>query len=349
MSSVYPNARVNILAGPDLVLETDVKRCSVIWLIGFAWAIPCESLGEWFSDSQPIMGTQIHVELWHEDDNAAREALAAVIAEMHRIDEMMSPYRESSELSAMNRGAGAGPVAVSTELAMLLQRSAEVSRMTNGAFDITYASAGRFYDYRKGIRPDEAQLAAAVQAIDYRYVQIDREAGTVRFAHPEVYVDLGGIAKGHAVDRGIELLLERGIDQAMITAGGDSRIIGDRRGQPWTVGVQDPRKAGAMAVLLPLEDIAVSTSGDYQRFFERDGVRYHHILDPTTGDSAREVRSVTILGPDATLTDALSTSVFVLGVRAGLMLIDSLDGIDAIIIDGQGRLHYSQDLLQVQP
>jgi thiamine biosynthesis lipoprotein len=295
------------------------------------------------------MGTQIHVELWHEDDNAAREALAAVIAEMHRIDEMMSPYRESSELSAMNRGAGAGPVAVSTELAMLLQRSAEVSRMTNGAFDITYASAGRFYDYRKGIRPDEAQLAAAVQAIDYRYVQIDREAGTVRFAHPEVYVDLGGIAKGHAVDRGIELLLERGIDQAMITAGGDSRIIGDRRGQPWTVGVQDPRKAGAMAVLLPLEDTAVSTSGDYQRFFERDGVRYHHILDPTTGDSAREVRSVTILGPDATLTDALSTSVFVLGVRAGLMLIDSLDGIDAIIIDGQGRLHYSQDLLQVQP
>ena len=349
MSSAYPNARVNILAGPDLVVETNVKRCSVIWLIGLTWAIPCESLGEWFSDSQPIMGTQIHVELWHQDDNAAREALAAVIAEMHRIDEMMSPYRESSELSAINRGAGAGPVAVSAELAMLLQRSADVSRMTDGAFDITYASAGRFYDYRKGIRPGEAQLAAAVQAIDYRYVQIDREAGTVRFTHPEVYVDLGGIAKGHAVDRGIELLLERGIDQAMITAGGDSRIIGDRRGQPWTVGVQDPRKAGAMAVLLPLEDTAVSTSGDYQRFFERDGVRYHHILDPTTGDSAREVRSVTVLGPDATLTDALSTSVFVLGVRAGLMLVDSLDGIDAIIIDGQGRLHYSQDLLQVQP
>lgn len=342
--------RVNISVKLDGVLETDVKRWRAICSIGLAFAIPCESLyGEWFSDSQPIMGTNIHVEFWHEDPAAARDALAAVIDEMHRIDELMSPFRESSELSAINRGAGAAPVAVSAELLALLERSAEVSRMTDGAFDITYASAGRFYDYRKGVRPDEAQLTAAVQAIDYRYVQIDREAGTVRFAHPEVYVDLGGIAKGHAVDRGIELLRARGIDQAMIAAGGDSRIIGDRRGQPWTVGVQDPRKPGTMAVLLPLEDTAVSTSGDYERFFERDGVRYHHILDPTTGDSAREVRSVTILGPEATLTDALSTSVFVLGVRAGLTLIDSLDGIDAIIIDGDGRLHYSRDLLQVEP
>lgn len=342
--------RVNISVKLDGVLETDVKRWRAICSIGLAFAIPCESLyGEWFSDSQPIMGTNIHVEFWHEDPVAARDALAAVIDEMHRIDELMSPFRESSELSAINRGAGAGPVAVSAELLALLERSAEVSRMTDGAFDITYASAGRFYDYRKGVRPDEAQLTAAVQAIDYRYVQIDREAGTVRFAHPEVYVDLGGIAKGHAVDRGIELLRARGIDQAMIAAGGDSRIIGDRRGQPWTVGVQDPRKSGTMAVLLPLEDTAVSTSGDYERFFERDGVRYHHIIDPSTGDSAREVRSVTILGPEATLTDALSTSVFVLGVRAGLTLIDSLDGIDAIIIDGDGRLHYSRDLLQVEP
>ena len=333
-----------------MVLETDVKRCRVIWLIGLACAIACESLyGDWFSDSQSIMGTEIDVEFWHDDPVAASKALAAVFAEMHRIDEVMSPYRETSELSAVNRGAGAGPVAVSAELAMLLERSAEVSRLTGGAFDITYASAGRFYDYRKGVRPDEAQLAAAVEAIDYRYVQIDRDACTVRFAHPEVYLDLGGIAKGHAVDRAIELLLDRGIDQAMVAAGGDSRIVGDRRGQPWTVGVQDPRKDGAMAVLLPLEDTAVSTSGDYERFFERDGVRYHHILDPTTGDSAREVRSVTILGPEATLTDALSTSVFVLGVRAGLTLIDSLEGIDAIIIDGNGRLHYSADLLKVQP
>jgi thiamine biosynthesis lipoprotein len=310
---------------------------------------PAVAVAEWFSDTQPIMGTRVHVELWHEDADAAHAAIDAVMAEMRRIDAAFSPYRESSELSAVNREAGSGPVPVSDELALLLERSAAMSRRTGGAFDITYASAGRFYDYRQEIRPDDARLAAAVAAIDYRYVELDRDHNTVRYRHPEVYVDLGGIAKGYAVDRSIAILTARGIDQAMVAAGGDSRIVGDRRGEPWTVGVQHPRKDGEMAVLLPLTDTAVSTSGDYERFFERDGVRYHHILDPTTGDSARAVRSVTILGPEATLTDALSTSVFVMGVAKGLALIDSMPGIDAIIIDGEGRLHYSQDLLQVQP
>jgi thiamine biosynthesis lipoprotein len=304
---------------------------------------------EWISDTQPIMGTRVHVELWHAQPDAGREAVAAAMAEMHRVDAAFSPYRDNSELSALNREAGSGAVSVSDELLLLLERSAAMSRRTDGAFDVTYASVGRFYDYRGGVTPDAEQLAAAVAAIDYRYVEIDRDARTVRYRHPEVYVDLGGIAKGHAVDRAIGLLSAAGIDQAMVAAGGDSRIIGDRRGAPWTVGVQHPRDPTEMAVLLPLTDTAVSTSGDYERFFERDGVRYHHILDPTTGDSARELRSVTILGPEATLTDALSTSVFVMGARRGLELIDSMPGIDAIIIDGEGRLHYSADLLAVDP
>ena len=167
----------------------------------------------------------------------------------------------------------------------------------------------------------------------------------VRFTHPLVYIDLGGIAKGYAVDRCIELLADAGISQASVAAGGDSRILGDRGGEPWTVGIQDPRQE-EMAVLLPLVDTAVSTSGDYERFFEEDGVRYHHILDPRTGDSARDSWSVTILGPDATFTDGLSTSVFVLGPERGLALIDRLPGVDAIIIDSAGQLRYSADLLE---
>ena len=168
----------------------------------------------------------------------------------------------------------------------------------------------------------------------------------MRFAHPLVYIDLGGIAKGYAVDRCISIIRTAGIDQAAVAAGGDSRIIGDRRGQPWTVGVRDPRDDQSMAVLLPLVDTAVSTSGDYERFFVEDGVRYHHILDPRTGDSARQSWSVTILGPEATFTDALSTSVFVLGPERGLELVNRLNGIDAIIIDAQGQLLYSQDLAE---
>ena len=166
----------------------------------------------------------------------------------------------------------------------------------------------------------------------------------VRFSHPGVSIDLGGIAKGYAVDRCVELLREQGVTQGMVAAGGDSRIIGDRMGRPWTVGVQNPRNEREMIALLPLEDTAVSTSGDYERYFEEDGVRYHHIINPSNGDSARDVRSVTILGPEGLFTDALSTAVFVLGLDKGLGLIDELPGIDAVVVDGAGNLRYSADI-----
>ena len=170
------------------------------------------------------------------------------------------------------------------------------------------------------------------------------DGSQVHYAKPEVYVDLGGIAKGHAVDQVTALLRDAGVTMASISAGGDSRIIGDRQGEPWTVGVRDPRNKDGMAVLLPLIDTAVSTSGDYERFFEKDGVRYHHILDPETGNSARGSLSVTIIGPDATLTDALSTTVFVMGPEKGLKLINSIEGVDAIIITETGHMLYSDSL-----
>ncbi len=305
------------------------------------------SAGAWYQESEPIMGTRIHVEVYHEDESAARAAIAAVMAEMRRINASMSPYIETSELSVLNRDGAKGQVEVSEELYALLERSVEFSRITNGAFDVTFASAGRYYDYRSSVRPDAATIEKSLPAIDYRHIEF-LPARRIHFNHPGVYIDLGGIAKGHAVDRGIAILTERGISEGMVGAGGDSRIIGDRHGRPWTVGVKDPRKDGAMAVLLPLSDTAVSTSGDYERYFEQDGVRYHHIIDPDTGDSARAVRSVTILGPEATMTDALSTSVFVLGIDKGLALINArFPGVDAIIIDGEGKLHYSEGLARV--
>lgn len=320
----------------------------LVWMTATARA-------DWFEQNESIMGTAIHAEVWSDDAESAQRSLDAVMDEMRRIDATYSPYRESSALSELNRLAPEGWVSVSEEMLDLLTRSARVSELTGGAFDITYASIGRYYDYREGVRPDSAQIAEGLEAIDYRYVEIDAAERRVRFAHPQVYVDLGGIAKGYAVDRCIDILRAAGIDQASVSAGGDSRILGDRRGHPWTVGIRDPRDEKRMVVLLPLEDTAVSTSGDYERFFDEAGVRYHHILDPSTGDSARRSMSVTILGPEATLTDALSTSVFVLGAEKGLALIDRLPGIDAILIDGEGRLHYSADLseladaLQSQP
>ena len=162
-------------------------------------------------------------------------------------------------------------------------------------------------------------------------------------------IDLGGFAKGHAVDRGAQILAARGIAHAIVTAGGDSRVLGDRRGRPWTIAIRDPRNAEGVVAVLPLEDVAISTSGDYERFFVRDGERCHHLIDPATGKSPCGVRSVTILAADGLTTEGLSKSVFVLGVERGMRLIESLTEVDAVVVDAQGRLHYSSGLLGGAP
>jgi thiamine biosynthesis lipoprotein len=179
-------------------------------------------------------------------------------------------------------------------------------------------------------------------------VKLDADHSTASFLRPGVRIDLGGIAKGYAVDRSMEILGKAGIGSALISAGGDTRVMGKRWEQPWKVGIRDPRNRDGLISVIPLEDAAISTSGDYERFFEEDGVRYHHILDPSSGQSAHEVHSTSVIGSNATDTDALSTSVFVMGVEAGLALINSLADIEAIIIDNQGQLHYSDGLARVE-
>jgi thiamine biosynthesis lipoprotein len=237
---------------------------------------------------------------------------------------------------------------VDADILTVIERGLEMSRLSGGAFDITYASVGYLYDYRAHQRPTEAEIAAALPGVDYRQVVVDREARTIRFLREGVRIDLGGIAKGHAVDRSIDKLRQLGIRHAMVNAGGDTRLLGDRRGKPWIVGIRDPRAEGRMVTRLPLADEAISTSGDYERYFEEDGVRYHHILVPGTGRSARAVRSATVLGPDATLTDALSTTVFVLGVERGMELVSRLPGVEAVVVDAEGRIFYSDGLTPPQ-
>ncbi len=308
------------------------------------------ALAEWYSDKQAIMGTEVAVELWYEKRHAqAEQILQKIMAEMRRIDQHFSLYIDSSELSELNRHASnkdayAKPLSVSPELFNLLADAQAISELSEGAFDITFASVAKFYDYRKGVKPDRRQIAQQLPAINYKHILLNQQDRSVRFQRPGVSIDLGGIAKGYAVDRGVGILRAEGIEHAIVSAGGDSRLIGDRRGRPWLTGIKDPRSEEEMAVVMPLQDTAVSTSGDYERFFLDGDTRYHHILHPKTGDSAREVQSVTILGAAAITTDALSTTVFVLGVARGLALVNRLPGIDAVIIDNHGRLHYSAEL-----
>jgi thiamine biosynthesis lipoprotein len=290
------------------------------------------------------MGTNIRAEVWHTSPEQGQQALNAVMQEMERINQLMSPYIESSELSKANAHAAKAPTPISKELYDLIALSIELSKETEGAFDITFASVGFLYNYREKQRPNQAAVKQLLNAINFKHIVLDDKNQTIFFKHPDVKIDLGGIAKGHAVDNAIKLLADRGIQHALVTAGGDTKLLGDRHGRPWVVGIKDPRISEKQAIVLPLEDTALSTSGDYERYFEEDGQRYHHILSPKTGRPAQEVQSVSIIGKQSTLNDALSTAVFVLGVQEGMNLINKTPGYDAIIIDNKRKVHYSYEL-----
>lgn len=299
---------------------------------------------EWFGDAQPMMGTEVSVYVWHDDPELGEQLVAQVFAEASRIDKLMSTYIDDSQISEINRRAADEPVVAGDELFQLIRRSLDISVLTRGAFDITYDSVGQHYDFRSGERPDQVTVDSELRLIDYRFVELDRGQGTVSFKQQGVRINLGGIAKGYVVERGIDFLRSNGVEHAIVTAGGDSRLLGDRRGRPWMVGIRDPRKDGEVAISVPLADEAISTSGDYERYFEEDGVRYHHILQPATGEPASGVHSASVIGPDAVITDALSTSVFVMGVEQGLTLIATLPDYESIVIDADGRIFYSDGL-----
>lgn len=324
-------------------LMLSLATCSV-----FLGAAVPSAHADWVKREEAIMGTRIAVELWADDTAKGEALITRVMDEMRRVDELMSTYKPTSQVSLVNARAAEVPVRVDADLFGLLDTSLEYSRITEGAFDITYASVGYLYDYRRHIKPSDAAIAAALPAVDYRHVLLDPKTRSVRFSQPGVRIDLGGIAKGWAVDQGIGLLRAAGVAHAFVTAGGDTRIIGDRFGEPWMVGIRDPRAEDKVVVRIPLVDAALSTSGDYERFFEADGVRYHHILSPSTGRPASAVRSVTIIGPTATRTDGLSKTIFVLGIERGMQVLDRAGDVDAIAIDKDGKVYYSKGLAKPQ-
>jgi len=297
-----------------------------------------------------IMGTRITVELWSEDEDKAESAIDAVLDEMRHIDESMSTYKPTSEVSLVNARAADGPMHIGKELFDLLVTAKQYSVLTEGAFDITYASVGYMYDFRKHVRPSEEQIGKALPAVNYRHVLLDPKNQTVQFSQKGVRIDLGGIAKGYSVDCAIDVLRARGFTRAYVSAGGDSRIIGDRFGKPWMVGIRDPRKGeGEVITRIPLTDAAISTSGDYERFFDEDGVRYHHIIDPHTGHSASKVRSATVIGPNATRTDGLSKTAFVLGPEKAMEIYNRIEDVDAIIVKLDGTVIYSKGIEPARP
>ena len=299
---------------------------------------------DWVRREETIMGTRIYVEAWHANPIQGEQALDAVMADMRRIDALMSHYKPDSQISLINTRAALEPVAVDPELFDLIRTSIHFSEVTEGAFDITYASVGYLYDYPRHVHPTEAQIKAALPGINYKNLILDAEHHTVKFARDGMRIDLGGIAKGYACDRGVEILKSLGVAHAIVTAGGDSRLLGDRNGKPWNIGIRHPDDKNKVVLTMPLMNVGVSTSGDYERYFEEDGVRYHHIIDPKTGESPHEVRSVTIIGPTATDTEGWSKGVFIKGPVEGIRLLEQHPEMDAVVVDRNGKVWYSKGL-----
>ena len=295
--------------------------------------------------AQYLMGTIADITAVAPSEAIAQEAITAGFHEIRRLEQLLSTWIETSELSRVNAAAGRVPVAVSSETFELLARAVEIGALTGGAFDITVGPAVRLWKVTEADRiPTMMELSIAAQYVDYRLLRLDREQRTAFLEKLGMQIDVGGIGKGYAAEHAAAVMRAAGAIGGLIGIAGDFRIFGRRAdGTAWPVGIQHPRRSESILATLESNDEAISTSGDYERFFFKDGIRYHHILDPRTLSPARLCQSVTIVAPDATTADGLATGVFVMGPEKGLALVERL-GIAAVIVDSQGRVTISSRL-----
>ena len=299
-------------------------------------------------DTRLAMGSELRIAVWTGQEAAARAAIAAAFAEFDRLEDALSVWRPGSDVQRLNAAAGADPVAVGPDMLAVLDAAQDGSRETRGAFDVTFGALSDIwrFDHDQDNRvPSADEIAARLPLIDHAAVVTDRAAGTARITRPGVKVHLGGIGKGYAVDRAAALLRAAGFNDFALQAGGDLYASGRRGDRPWRMGLNDPRGAGGESfATIELHNETFSTSGDYERFFLKDGVRYHHILDPRTGQPARGCRSVTIVAASALQADWLSTGVFIMGPDEGMALVERLPGVEAVIVTADSEVKISSGL-----
>ncbi|WP_373044604.1 FAD:protein FMN transferase [Vulgatibacter sp.] len=298
-----------------------------------------------FAASFPTMGTEISIVLGAPDATVAARAVQEAQDELRRLDALLSEWRADSPISAVNRAAGGPPVEVPQELFDLVALALEAAERSGGAFDPTWASMRglwRFGDAMDGTVPPDGAIEKTRRKVDWRQVRLDPEARTIALGERQA-LGLGGIAKGYAVDSLAAIFRQRALPDFVIRLGGDLYAAGSRNGRPWRAGIQDPRDGDATFAVVEIRDQAFSTSGDYERFFVRDGVRYHHIIDPATGRPATRSRSVTALCPDALTAEVVTKPVFILGPEKGLPYTKA-QGCEVVVVDAANVVHISEGL-----
>ncbi len=296
--------------------------------------------------AQMHMGTLVTITAVASDLEAGHRVIQAGFNEIKRLERLLSTWIPESELSQVNAESGRRPVTVSRETLDLVARSMEMARLTEGGFNIAVGPAVEAWSVTERQRiPSDEELQRLKVLVDAVAIQIDMTGQTIFLPHQGMKIDVGGIGKGYAADRAAEAMKKAGAQGGVVALAGDIKTFGalpDAAGFP--VGIKHPRKEGVVIAVSDLQDEAISTAGDYERFFERDGVRYHHILDPQTLRPARSCQSVTVIGKEGVLVDGLDTGIFVLGPERGMALIERLAGVEAVIIDDQGRMILSSGL-----
>ena len=291
------------------------------------------------------MGTYVTVWFWTDREADAAKAAKSVFDEMRRLDAEMTTWTKDGETAKINAAAGVKPVKVSDEELEVIERAVDISKRSGGVFDITveaFRGLWKFDEDMDGSLPDPAEVKKRLAKIGWKDIVIDHKAKTVFLRRKGMAITLGGIAKGYAVDKCVALLKKLGFADFMVQAGGDMYISGSKGAEPWVVGIRDPRgPRDEMFALAPVKDHSFSTSGDYERGFVKDGVRYHHILDPRDGQPARASRSVTIRAKDAYTADAWSKVMFIWGWKKGLELIkeNKLEDFEVVWVDNENKIH----------
>jgi thiamine biosynthesis lipoprotein len=308
-----------------------------------------------YKETRDSMYTIVSITVSSLSPEKAKKAINEAFKELDRLEKLLNYYSEESEVTAINKKAGIEPVKVSPETFDIISKAVFVSEKTKGAFDITMGPVIALWDFYNAVLPDAALIKEKLKQTGYTNIILDKKNSTVFLKKKGIEINLGGIIKGYAADRAVEILKKHGIKSGIVAVAGDIKTFGTRPdGKPWKVGIQNPRpnplemrddgrSDEIMAVVSLSDDMAISTSGDYIRYFIKDGKRYHHLLNPKTGYPAYECQSVTVIAKDAAYADGLATGIFILGPQKGLEVLKEL-GFDGVIVDRDGKIHVTEGI-----
>ena len=301
-----------------------------------------------YKETMKLMGNRFEISVVTQHESRAKLCIQAAVAEIRRIEKLLTTFNESSQTNLVNRNAGIRPVKVDREVFDLIKRSKKISELTQGAFDITYGSIDKLFwnfDQTMTCLPDRQTAKNLVRLINYKNVVLDQNNLTVFLKEKGMRIGFGGIGKGYAAEKAKLLLKEMGIESGIVNAAGDLTAWGYQPGgKPWTIGIADPNVTRNAFSYLELTNTSIATSGNYEKYVFIDGKKYSHTIDPKSGYPVTGIKSVTIISPNAEIADAMATPVMIMGIQVGLDMINQLNGIECIIIDDTDTIHTSSNV-----